>query len=61
MRSLQLPAELCRAAEEKFGKKYGGLESFLEFVLRELVRDETPLDESEQRVIEQRLKDLGYL
>jgi len=61
MRSLQLPAELGRAAEEKFGKKYGGLESFLEFVLRELVRDETPLDESEQRVIEQRLKDLGYL
>jgi hypothetical protein len=61
MRSLQLPAELCRAAEEKFGKKYGGLESFLEFVLRELVRDETPLDESEQRVIEKRLKDLGYL
>jgi hypothetical protein len=61
MRSLQLPGELCRAAEEKFGKKYGGLESFLEFVLRELVRDETPLDESEQRVIEQRLKDLGYL
>jgi hypothetical protein len=61
-RSVSLPAELCRQVEKKFGSKFGGLEQTLEFVLRELVRnDSAQADENEQRMIEQRLRDLGYL
>jgi uncharacterized membrane protein YgcG len=38
------------------------LEAFLEFVLRELVRDDAgALDQAEQAVLEQRLRDLGYI
>jgi hypothetical protein len=61
-RSVNLPAELCAQVEKKFGPKFGGLEQALEFVLRELVRnDSSQADENEQRMIEQRLRDLGYL
>ena len=62
MRDVSLPAELCTQAEKKFGGKFGSLEQLLEYVLRELVRDDAAqADENEQRMIEQRLKDLGYL
>jgi hypothetical protein len=62
MRELRLPAELCRTAEERFAAQYGGLEQFLEFVLRQLVRDDAAqMDQAEQKIIEERLKDLGYL
>ena len=38
------------------------LEELLVFVLRELLRDQAAqMDQAEQRVIEQRLKDLGYI
>lgn len=61
-RTVSLPAELCTQVEKKFGPKFGGLEQALEFVLRELVRnDSAEADENEQRMIEQRLRDLGYL
>lgn len=62
LRMLRLPEDLCRAAEEQFGPKHGSLEQFLEFVLRELVRDDASrMDEAEQKIIEERLKDLGYI
>jgi len=39
-----------------------GLHFFLVHVLQELLRDKAAqMDESERRVIEQRLKDLGYI
>ncbi len=61
-RSISLPAELCEQAEKKFGERFSSLEQLLEYVLRELVRDAAAhADESEQRMIEQRLRDLGYL
>jgi hypothetical protein len=61
-RDVRLPSELCRAAEQKFGERFGSLEQFLTFVLQELVRDEaTAMDEAEARIIEERLKDLGYI
>jgi hypothetical protein len=62
MRTVQLPADLCAAAEKKFGQKFGSLEELLAFVLRDLTRDEaSQLDEAEQRLVEQRLRELGYL
>jgi hypothetical protein len=61
-RKISLPEELCASAEQQFGVHFANLESFLEFVLRELVRNDTEsLDVAEQAVLEKRLRDLGYL
>lgn len=62
LRAVQLPADLCAAAEEKFGQRFGSLEALIIFVLQEVLRDDAAkLDEAEQKVIEERLKDLGYI
>lgn len=62
MRSVQLPAELCAAVEQKYGPKHGSLDAFLTFMMRELMSDDAlRMDEEEQRVVEQRLRDLGYM
>ncbi len=62
MRNVQLPADLCAAAEKKFGHVFASLEELLIFVLRDLARDEAARsDENEQRLVEQRLRELGYL
>jgi hypothetical protein len=61
-REVRLPLDLCTAAEQKFGKQFGTLEELLTFVLRELLRDEgAEFDQQEQRLVEQRLRELGYL
>jgi len=61
-REVRLPDELCREAERRFGARFGSLEELLVFVLRELLRDQAAqMDQAEQRVIEKRLKDLGYI
>jgi hypothetical protein len=62
MRDVQLPADLCAAAEKKFGHKFSTLEEFLTFVLSDLLREEaTEADQAEQRLVEERLRELGYL
>ena len=62
MRDVRLPAELCNDAEQRFAARFGSVEELLVFVLQELLRDQaTQMDQAEQRVIEQRLKDLGYI
>ncbi len=62
LRSVELPADLCRLAEERFGKRLGPIEEILTAVLDELVRnDALKMDEREQIVIEERLKALGYV
>jgi hypothetical protein len=61
-RDLKLDFSLCDAAEKRFGARFGGLEPFLNSVLKELVReDSAQMDQSEQSIVEQRLKDLGYI
>ncbi len=61
-REVQLSRELCEAAERKYGELFGGLEPFLNFMLQEATRDEaSAMDEAEQRIIEERLRDLGYV
>jgi len=62
LRDIQLPADLCAAAEKKFGGKFSSVDELLAFVLRQLISGDTvELDSAEQAVVEQRLKDLGYL
>lgn len=61
-REVRLPADLCAAVEQKLGQQFGSLEELLVFVLRELLRDEgAQLDQQEQRLVEERLRELGYL
>jgi hypothetical protein len=61
-RNVSLPESLCAAAEEKFGHSFGGLQEFLIFLLREMMNEQAGrMDEAEQRMVEQRLRELGYL
>lgn len=62
LREVKLEAALCDAAEKKFGSRFGGLEPFLNSLLHELLReDAAEMDHNERRIVEQRLKDLGYI
>jgi hypothetical protein len=62
VRDIRLPAELCNDAERYFAARFASVEDLLVFVLQELLRDQAAqMDQAEQRVIEQRLKDLGYI
>jgi len=57
-RQVPLPDDLCAAVERKFGC----LETFLTFLMKEMLRDEAQaLDANEQRIVEERLRELGYL
>jgi len=62
LRQISLPEELCLAAEELYGKRFPSLEKLIVFLLEEVTRrDAVRLDQEEQRIIEERLKALGYL
>ena len=61
-RDVRLSAGLCETAEQRFGARFGSLENLLTHVLERLVSDDaTQMDQEEQRLIEERLKDLGYI
>jgi len=61
-RQVELPEDLCAAAEHRFVPQFANLEALLEFVLREITQDKVEaLDKAEQALLEQRLKDLGYV
>ncbi|HKS76511.1 MAG TPA: hypothetical protein VJQ82_25075 [Terriglobales bacterium] len=62
LRSVRLPEALCAKLERQFGSRFANLEELLVFIMRELSRDEAlRMDEAELRLVEQRLKDLGYM
>jgi hypothetical protein len=62
LRKVHLPEDLCAAAERTFSARFGSLEELLIFVLQEILRaDAATLDQNEQRIIEERLRDLGYI
>jgi hypothetical protein len=61
-RQISLPEELCAAAERKFVPQFENLDALLEFMLRELTQDDAEaLDQAEQALLEQRMRDLGYI
>jgi len=62
LREVRLPEDLCAAAEQKLPAQFDNLESLLTFLLREVLRDDAAaLDQNEQRIVEERLRDLGYI
>ena len=61
-RDVRLPADMCAAVEKAFAGKFESLEELLTFVLKELSsEDALQADETEQQVIEERLRELGYI
>jgi len=61
-RQVQLSEDLCSAAEKKFAAHFHSVDELLEFVLRDLVQDSAAAaDENEQRIVEERLRELGYI
>ncbi len=62
LRTVCLSQDLCMEAERQFGGHFENLEALLTFVLQEITKaDANLLDQAEEEMIEQRLKDLGYL
>jgi hypothetical protein len=66
LRQLNLREELCSSAEALFCKgprpQFPSLEKLIEFLLGEVTREDAAgLDQKEQRIIEERLKALGYM
>jgi len=61
-REIRLPADLCAAVEKKFGERFGSVGELVTLLLQELIREDTvDLDQADQAVVEQRLRDLGYM
>ena len=62
IRQIGLPEDLCSAAEQKFRDRFHSVQELLEFILRDLLQDPaTTLDQDEQRILEERLRELGYI
>ncbi len=61
-RNIAVPEGLCRTAEEKFAGRFTSADELIVFLLRELLRDDAlKMDEQEQKIIEERLRGLGYV
>jgi hypothetical protein len=61
-REIRLPADLCAAAEEKFGNTFHTVGDLMIFLLKEVLgRDTIDMDRADQAVVEERLRDLGYI
>jgi hypothetical protein len=62
MREIRIPADLCVAAQQKFGHNFANVDELVIFVLQELLSgDSTKLDLADQQIVEERLRDLGYI
>jgi hypothetical protein len=61
-RIVTLPEDLCGALEQKFGSRFGSFDEFVASTLGELLHDDAlVMDATEQQIIEDRLKGLGYI
>jgi len=61
-RTVRLPEDLCQEAEKFLTGRFDNLEKLIGFLLQEIVRDDTTrLDQAEQELVQQRLRELGYI
>ncbi|HYM79318.1 MAG TPA: hypothetical protein VE377_25300 [Candidatus Dormibacteraeota bacterium] len=62
LRTVQLPEDLCVQAESWLKGRFDSLEGLLSFLLAEIVKDDgAKLDQHEEEIVQQRLRDLGYI
>lgn len=62
IRNVSLPEELCARAESRYGHRFASLQELLTFVLNELLCEApVQLNQAEERIIEERLRELGYV
>lgn len=61
-RKVALPEQLCQLAEQKYAHRFGSIEELVTEMLTELVRDDAiKMDQNEAKIVEDRLKALGYV
>lgn len=61
-RTVSISEDLCAAAELKFAHRFSSIDELVGALLKELLRDDAlTMDEEEQRIVEERLKGLGYV
>jgi Arc/MetJ-type ribon-helix-helix transcriptional regulator len=64
-KTVLLPAELYSKVEERVkATDFGSVDEYVEFVLKEVVKEEEEekaFSEEEEKEVKKRLKDLGYL
>ena len=61
-RTVNLPEDLCMAAEKSLTGRFDSLEALLSFLLQEIAKDDvSKFDQAEEQIIEERLRDLGYI
>jgi hypothetical protein len=61
-RTVNLPEDLCTAAEKSLTGRFDSLEALLSFLLQEIAKDDvSKFDQAEEQIIEERLRDLGYI
>ena len=61
-RSVRLPEELCEKAEQWLKGRFESLEALMTFALQEIIQNQGgKLDQQEEEMVQQRLRDLGYI
>jgi hypothetical protein len=61
-RTCNLPEDLCVEAEKWMAGRFDNLEALLSFLLQEIAKnDASKLDQTEEEIVEQRLRALGYI
>jgi len=61
-RTIRLPEELCSEAETWLNGRFDSLEALIIFAVKEAIKDEgAELDQQEEELVQQRLRDLGYI
>jgi hypothetical protein len=61
-RTVRLAEELCKEAEVWLKGRFESLEALITFALRETIKDgDAKLDQQEEEMVQQRLRDLGYI
>ena len=61
-RTVRLPEGLCKEAESWLHGRFENLEALITFAVRETIKDEgAKLDQREEEMVQQRLRDLGYI
>lgn len=61
-RTVQLPEDVCAQAEQWLNGRFDNIEALIDFLLREIMKDDgSSLDQREEEIVQQRLRDLGYI